>query len=198
MSVVTSYSFSFTGAGVHLADLRRLACLAAKEGRGVIHDRDLAEEVVKKGNERTNRRELQELRKRIEVLTDKEIRLQCEGDISEQRQIALLGICKAYDYFKDFVVEVIRQKYTLFDYQLTEGDYHTFFNRKLEHHPELESLSTSTLTKVKTRVFHMLTETGILEENSRRIVPQILSNRLVETILADDPAWLKIFPTYDE
>jgi hypothetical protein len=194
----SKYSFSFTGAGLHLADLRRLACLAKEKGREVIHDRELSEEAIKKGNARTNKRELQELRKRIEVLTDHEISLQCVGDLQEQKQIALLGICKAYDFFKDFVLEVVHEKYVLFDYELTDGDYHTFYNRKLEHHPELDQFSSSTLTKVKARVFHMLTETGILEENTRQILPQILSNRLKETIQADDPAWLKIFPSYDE
>ena len=138
MVTSSTYSFSFTGAGLHLADLRRLACLAVEQGRDAIHDKQLSEEVIKKGNERTNRRELQELRKRIEVLSNEQLTLQCEGDHIEQKQLALLGICKAYDYFKDFVVEVIREKYVVFDYELTEGDYFTFLNRKLEHHPELE------------------------------------------------------------
>jgi len=192
------YSFSFTGAGLHLADLRRLACLAVEKGRDAIHDRQLSEEVIKKGNERTNRRELQEFRKRIEVLSDEQLSLQCEGDLFEQKQIALLGICKAYTYFKDFVVEVILEKYVVFDYELTEGDYFTFLNRKLEHHPELENFSSSTLGKVKTRVFHMLTETGVIEVGTRKILPQALSSRVRQAISSDDPKWLLIYPTYND
>ncbi len=193
-----NYSFSFTGAGLHLPDLRRLACLASERGLDYIYVREISEETIKKGNERTNRRELQELRKRIEVLSEQQLMLQCNGDIIEQKQIALLGICKAYDYFRDFVVEVIREKYNVFDYELTEGDYFTFLNRKLEHHPELENFTSSTLGKVKTRVFHMLTETGIIEEGTRKILPQALSTRVQQAIRSDDPQWLMIYPTYND
>ncbi|MBK7637437.1 MAG: DUF1819 family protein [Saprospiraceae bacterium] len=42
---------------------------------------------------------------------------------------------------------MVREKYLSLDFQLTDGDYQTFINRKAQLHPELEGFSDSTEKK---------------------------------------------------
>jgi hypothetical protein len=52
---------------------------------------------------------------------------------------------------RDFVVEAIREKILVFDYQITEGDYISFYRRKLDLHPEMDTITELTEKKIKNR-----------------------------------------------
>ncbi|MBK8706784.1 MAG: DUF1819 family protein [Saprospiraceae bacterium] len=96
---------------------------------------------------RTNKREFQELIKRYLHLTPVQRALIIEMDTNSQKHLALLAICKVYSFLRDFIVEVVREKFLSLDFQLTDGDYLSFYNRKLEQHPELEEFAESTTKK---------------------------------------------------
>ncbi|MEZ5055498.1 MAG: DUF1819 family protein [Saprospiraceae bacterium] len=82
---------------------------------------------MRRQNKRTNRREFQErMIKRYKMLTPLQRRLILDVSSDGQRQLALLGLCKAHPFIKDFIIEVVREKYLLLDFKLTEGDYQSF------------------------------------------------------------------------
>lgn len=152
------------------------------------------EEVLTKGKERTGKRQYQELAKRLKTLTPEELELLDRSDLLQQRQLAFLAVCKTYGFVRDFVVEVVRDKFLSYDFVIHEGDYRSFFHRKRELHVEMDDLSDSTLEKVRQRVFTMLEQAGWIDNiKSRRIQPQIVRPELAGAVVADNPVWLKIF-----
>lgn len=152
------------------------------------------ETVIRGRNTRTTDREFRELKFRIETLTSKQLEILATGDVLAQKQIALLAMCKLYSFIRDFVVEVLREKALVFDYQMTEGEYTTFFRRKSEVHPELEELAESTAKKIKQVTYKILEQTGLIDSvESKSINPQLVDEKVARAVLEDDPEWLKIY-----
>lgn len=189
------YLLSFTAASSMLPDFTRLALLAAEnefnlEKLSAIH---LAKE---KGS--TKVRQFRELKHRLKTLTREEMNLLANGSLMEQKQLTLLAICKTYRFIFDFVVEVIREKALVYDYEIRESDYNSFINRKLYDHPELESLSPSSQKKIKTVLFRMLAEIGLIDNaRSKMIQTFLISDEVAKLIVRDNPELLKIFLNSD-
>jgi hypothetical protein len=147
-----------------------------------------------KGKETTGKRMFAEFNKRLDELTDVQIALLAEGDLIAQRQMAFLSVCKAYDFIRDFTVELIREKFLVFDYEITEGEYISFYRRKIDLHPEMEKLTEITQEKIRQVTFKILEQAGIIDNIKTKIIqPQLLDNHVVEAMLSDNSIWLKVF-----
>ena len=117
-----------------------------------------------------------------------------ESDLTSQKQIAFLSVCKAHPFIRDFVVEVLREKLLIFDDELTDGEYISFYRRKNEVHPEMDSLTMITQKKVRQVTLKILEQAGIIDDiNLKQIQPQIISEKVVQAIAFQDRQWLKIF-----
>ena len=92
-----------------------------------------------------------------------------------------VAVCKRYSFIRDFAIEVIREKFLLMDYALTEEDYTIFFNTKAEWHEELEKLKSSTKKKLKQVLFRILREAEITSKMNI-IRPSILTRRVAKTL----------------
>lgn len=146
------------------------------------------------GKEATGKRILRELQKRIAQLTTNQAAILASGEYTNQIHIAFLAICKTYGFIRDFVVEVLREKLLVFDYQISEGEYITFFRKKAELHMAMESLTEVTQKKVRQVVFTILEQAGIIDSVKNKIIqPQILDPLVIRAIAEDDPQWLKVF-----
>ncbi|MCF8307439.1 MAG: DUF1819 family protein [Bacteroidales bacterium] len=192
------YKLSFNAASLKLNETIKVAQFALDnniQDFQSIRDQGL---VFSSSTHRTSIREFREIRKRLELLTRGQIELLVSGDFITQKQIGFLAICKHYLFIRDFTVEVIREKLLSFDYQIFDGDYNAFFNRKTELHPELEDFSESTLKKAKQVMFLILSQVGIINDSQQRIIqPQLLEKALLNAIVNDDPEFLKIFSLPD-
>jgi hypothetical protein len=114
--------------------------------------------------------------------------------VNSQKQLALVGICKLYSFIKDFIIEVVREKFIALDFKLTDADFQSFLNRKVELHPELESFSESTLKKGRQVTWKILEQGGLIDSSQNRtIMPQFVNQRLMEEIRKDNPALLRLF-----
>jgi hypothetical protein len=184
------YRLSFTAASLRLPEMVELARSYLNEEINNIEK----ELVIRGRNARTTDREFREIKFRIDTLTPNQLNILANGDAPAQKQIALLGMCKLYSFIRDFVVEVMRAKALVFDYQMTEGEYITFYRRKSDIHPELEDLADSTAKKIKQVTFKILEQTGLLDSvDNKTIVPQLLDRRVIKAVVEDDPEWLKIY-----
>jgi len=143
---------------------------------------------------RTSDREFREVRKRLEKLTPEQISILINADLISQKQIAFLAVCKRYEFIRDFTIEVIRDKVLVFDFKLNESDFNSFINSKILLHPELEAFSESTRKKAKQVMYRILEQAGIINNAvEKAILPQILQQDVINAIVRDDPAWLKIY-----
>ena len=105
---------------------------------------------------------------------------------------------KSYGFIRDFVIEVVREKYLVYDYQITEGDYISFYRRKLDLHDEMVTLTELTQKKIKQVTFKILEQAGFIDTiKSRNIQPQIIDLKLMNAIVQDNPNWLKVLLVSD-
>lgn len=181
------YSFSFTTSSLRLNEMI-LVAIAIAEKRDIDYINELGG-----GNSKTGRKMLSEFEKRISNLTSRQVDILANGDFLSQKQIAFLSICKTYLFIRDFVVEVLREKILVFDYQITEGDYISFYRRKLDLHPEMDTLTDITQKKIKQVTFKILEQAGIIDSiKSKVIQPQIIDRKVSDAIVSDNPNWLKV------
>ncbi len=181
------YGFSFTASSLRLNEMILVAS-AIIEKRKIDYINDLGG-----GKSTTGKRMLMEFEKRISNLTPRQTDILVNGDFLSQKQIAFLSICKTYLFIRDFVVEVLREKILVFDYQITEGDYISFYRRKLDLHPEMDTLTDITQKKIKQVTFKILEQAGIIDSiKSKVIQPQIIDRKVTDAIVSDNPNWLKV------
>ena len=188
------YKLSFTGAGLSISGSIKIAEVYLQ-----IKDWDAVKEKVKTENllqartQSSVQRTFQELAPRLQQLTAEQLELLVEGNHQEQKQILWFAVCSRYAYIREFAIEVVHEKYQSLDYELTEFNYDAFFNRKADWHDELDRLRETTKTKIKTVLFRMLREAGLISKD-HVIIPTVLSSRMVELLAPDSPAILHIFP----
>ena len=188
MPETKKYEFSFTASSLRLNEMILVA-------NSILDERDI-DYVNELGNGKasTGKRMYSEFHKRLVRLTNTQVELLANGDLITQKQIAFLSVCKAYSFLRDFVVEVIREKFLVFDYEITEGEYISFYRRKTELHPEMDELTEITQNKIRQVTFKILEQAGIIDNIKTKIIqPQLLDNRVVDAIVADDYNWLKVF-----
>ncbi len=178
------YEFSLTGSSLRVNDMVLFASKYVSEG--------VAEFKSDKGT--TNKRMVSEFKKRIDNLTRNQQLLFIEGDFSTQKHLAFLSACKTYSLLRDFVIEVVREKFLIMDFNLTDTDYLSFIRRKEVDHDELAELTDLTQGKIKQVIFKILEQGGIIESvKSKEIQLQILERKTKRVIVDDNPEWLKIF-----
>ncbi len=193
----SKYKFSFTSADLKLAEMVKLAILV-EDGN---IDMEIAgveelQEKIMDSRESTNfgKRAISEIRKRYLCLSIKQRRLLANGTPSEKQHMAYLSICKLYNFVLEFVIEVLREKVFLLDFQLMNSDINSFINKKRESHEELDSLSTSTLNKSVQVLVRMLVQCGVLTDTTeRRIIPQLVSHRVAKALVGEDRVVLSIY-----
>lgn len=193
----SKYKFSFTSADLKLSEMVKLAMLV-EDGDIDIESASLddLQASVMDSRESTNfgKRAIGEIRRRYMSLTDQQRKLLADGAPSEKQHMAYLSICKLYSFVLEFVIEVLREKVFLLDYQLLNSDINSFINRKRDIHDELDALSASTLNKSVQVLVRMLVQSGILSDTTeRRIVPQIVSHRVAKALSSEDREVLGIF-----
>lgn len=191
MASVEKYRFSFTAGSSQLADFARLAKMVVEANYNfdIINRDNIGKQ--KKG---TNQRHFQEHRIRLGNLTSDEMELLAYGDLNDKKLVTLLALCKSYRFMFDFVVEVIREKALVYDFEIRESDYNSFINRKIYDHPELEGLSESTRDKIKQVLFRILAEVGLVDSAKNRVIqPALITPRLYNVVKKDNPRLLKIF-----
>ena len=190
-----TYNFSFTGASALIPET-----IVVAEQYLLMRDWKAVEGIVREDNllnkvkHETFRRQFREIRDRLTLLTDPQLDLLVHGSFDDAKAMIYLALCKKYSFMKDFVVEVLRAKYQLFDRILSESDYSGFVAAKSLMHSELEALSELTGNKVRQVLFKVLELIGIITSTSNGfIIKPLLSKQAEEVISAENPTHLAAF-----
>lgn len=198
MNSQSKYILSFTAASLRLNEMVKVAKAAYENNTNDLKMVKESGVVFSSVKTRTSDREFREIKKRLEKLTPEQIHILMHSDLISQKQIAFLAVCKRYAFIRDFVVEVIRDKVLVYDYQINSSDFKTFINNRSHVHSELEEYSESTLKKAEQVMYHILEQAGIINNSKERMIhPQILQLQVINSIIKDDPMWLKIFMISD-
>jgi len=190
----SKYILSFNAASLRLIETIKIAKTAKDNGITDLKKVRESGVVFNSVKSRTSVREFREIRKRLERLTPEQLDILINGDLISQKQIAFLGVCKHYDFIRDFTIEVIRNKALVYDYKINESDFVSFINNRLNTHPELEEFSETTLKKARQVLFHILEQVGIINSAVEKVIqPQIIQPSVLKAVAQDDRTWLRIF-----
>ena len=191
------YSMSFTSGALLYRESLLVAEMYAEIGDWqAVREKVIDENRLQMRTLNASRRIYREVASRLKELTPAEMEVLLDGSRQDQNYLLWLGICKRYRFIYDFAVKVIREKFLRLDLDLTYDEYDVFFNDKAEWHPEVENIAESTRRKQRQIVFKMMRDAELLSARDR-IIPTLLTPRVIETILQDSPTHLAIFPISD-
>lgn len=141
----------------------------------------------------TLRRTSRELILRLQTLSEQELHWLLDGTPDEQISILWMAICRCYPFIGQFATEVLHERYITLKATLGHEEFNAFFNAQAQWHPALETISPSTHNKLRTVLFRMLREVGLLDKD-QTIQAAFLSPRLLRHISSQAPANLMFFP----
>ena len=190
------YALSFTSGAL----LTREAVIAAPlflEVRdwNTVRDRLRAENLLQARTASSGFRLAREVAQRLAVLTDAELDLLQDASPSERGHLMWVAACRRYALIGDFAEEVVRERFLLLTPTLGYDDFDSFVRGKALWHPELAEVKDSTLQKLRSTVFRMLTESGLLAGGE--IVNAALSERVRDALDAQLPSDLRYLPARD-
>ncbi|MEA3327040.1 MAG: DUF1819 family protein [Chloroflexota bacterium] len=177
------YKLSFTSTALGLTESINIA-----EVYLGCHDWELTKDIINKENtlqSRTlarNKRVAREIIFRLSLMTNDQLDLLVDGSLEEQRLLLWFAICNYYRIIREFAIEVLHEKFLAMDMHLNEDDYHAFIIRKADWHPELDEITDSTKNKIRTVIFRMLREAGLLSEDFEiiRVIPSTLLSQALQ------------------
>ena len=190
------YALSFTSGAL----LTREAVIAAPlflEVRdwNTVRDRLRAENLLQARTASSRFRLAREVAQRLAVLTDAELDLLQDASPSERGHLMWIAACRRYAFIGDFAEEVVRERFLLLTPTLGYDDFDSFVRGKALWHPELAEVKDSTLQKLRSTVFRMLTEAGLLVGDE--IVHAPLSERVRDALDAQVQSDVRFLPTRD-
>lgn len=195
MKVDTRYALSFTSGALLMREALIAAPIYLRE-RDWAAARDLIEKdnLLQSRTVASGHRLVRETAQRLAVLNDIELQLLSEATATERGHLLWVAACRRYDLIGEFAQEVLRERFLLLAPSLGYDDFDGFIRTKALWHEELADLKDSTLRKLRSTVFLMLTEAGLLADDGR-IQPTVLSTRVSDALAARTPSDLRFFPT---
>ncbi len=194
-SGASRYALSFTSGALLMREAPIAASLHLRE-----QDWGKVRELIEKDNllqsrtVSTGRRLAREVTQRLAVLGDDELELLLDSTTSERGHLLWAAACRRYDLIGEFAEEVLRERFLLLAPKLDHGNFDGFIRMKAIWHEEVAGLTDSTLRKLRSNVFRMLVEAGLLSQDGH-IVQAVLSARVADAFSSRTPSDLRFFPT---
>ena len=191
MTAATRYALSFTSGALLVREALVAAPLYLRvqdwaKVRELIEEDNLLQARTRSSGFRLAR----EVAQRLSVLTDAELELLIDATPTERGYLMWAAACRRYDLIGEFAEEVVRERYLVLAQTLGHDDFDSFIRGKALWHEEVANLKDTTLRKLRSTVFRMLVEAGLISDDGR-INQAVLSARLTDA-LSDD---LRFFPT---
>jgi hypothetical protein len=109
--------------------------------------------------------EVARLSKRLVTLSDAETAFLIEqADHADRQGLLWLASCRAYRFIRDFAVEVIRERYLSYHYDVPLESFDILLDAKAEWDSHLASLTSSTRLKLRQVLFRIMREAGVISQ----------------------------------
>jgi hypothetical protein len=133
-----------------------------------------------------------EIKRRLSIAYPFELELVAREDPATPYVLFVL-CCRYYGLLGDFVREVIQDKVSIGQDFIGMDDYYHFIESKRPVHPELDTLSSTSMEKIRQVIFKMLKEVGMVNANKEYSIQRMtVPGYLVEQYKkADDLAALE-------
>ncbi len=188
------YKMSFTTGALLSRESAILAALFLEFGNwDTVRNTILTENLLQTRTLTSAQRVCREVMSRLKTLNPSELDLLVQGTAQEQGYLLWIAICRCYKFIADFAVEIIRERYLGLKIDLHYEDFDSFFNKKSEWHPELDTLQPATRNKLRQVLFKILRDAELLNANNT-INTALLSPRLLEAIPSGNRRDILFFP----
>lgn len=175
------YSSSLNGASFLLFELKQAVKLKHKgltpqEIRSMVQ----RENVFQFENRVSVNRALPSVMRRLAVIDEELAKFMIDGSVDDQKALNLYSIMKTDILFREFMIEVIREKFDMNDYVLEKKELNLFFTVKAEQSERLAGWSEVTIVKLKRAYMQVLIESGIIKDRKSMALNRLLINDRVK------------------
>jgi hypothetical protein len=189
------YRLSFTTGGL----LAREAAIVAQLYRGLNDWKKVramieSENLLQARTVSSAHRLVREVVQRLAELTDEEIDLVADATSVERSHLMWAAACRRYSLIGEFAEEVLRERFLVLATTLDHSDFDSFMRTKALWHEELDALKESTYRKLRSNIFLMMREMGIVDERWH-LMPAVLSARVAAAMGARTTIDIRFFPT---
>lgn len=186
MASKSKYNFAFTAGALLLLETKEYVSHINDINAYLIHEEQVDYMVLPTNSESSKKRLKSEIDKRLRSLNATYIEAFQQMESKDQNIILFLGICKSYKIIADFCLEVVYQKWKMFDNELGTYDFQYFMSSKLSNE-QLDSLTDKTQYKASQVTLRILKDIGLLVDD--KIKQPYLSDTLRQLIEANGDAW---------
>ncbi len=192
---MAKYILSYTTASLSVYESEVMAGLYLEsDDWSSVRESVIDENVLQKGSLTGRKRLFIELQKRLETLTSEQLAFYVDASSSDVKNLTMLSCFKLYGFIYDFATEVMRKKLLLFDFQVLNSNYESFYDSKAVSFENLNTISEATQKKLKQVMFKMFEQAGFIDSvKTKNIQKPYLSEELIKLIVQDDPKYLSAF-----
>lgn len=134
-----------------------------------------------------------EVVQRLAELADDEIDLLVDATFVERGHLMWAATCRRYSLLGEFAEEVVRERFLVLAPTLDRTDFDSFVRTKAMWHEELAELKESTYRKLRSNVFLILHEAGVLDDGGS-ITPAVLTDRVAAALGTRARSDIRFFP----
>jgi len=191
------YSLSFTSGGLFYQESLKIAALYVEcQDWAEVREQVFAMNILQTRTLSSLKRIYEEIVARLKTLQPGELDYLLGTNVREQKYMLWMAVCRRYTFIADFALEVLRERYIGLKTDLHYEDFDSFFNRKLDWHPELEALSRATRLKLRQIVFRIMREADLLTDTNI-INGIILSPAFRTAISPENRQDILLFPGFE-
>lgn len=193
--VDSKYVLSYTAVSLAVYESEVIANLYSQTNDwDAVYKSVVEDNALQKGALSTRKREFIELKRRLQTLTSSQLSYYSDASSSDSKNLTMLSCFKLYQFIYDFATEIMRKKLLLFDFQMLNSDYESFYDSKRVAYDNLNTISEGTQYKLKQVMFLMFEQAGFIDSvKNKNIQKPYLSQELIKLIVEDDPKYLSAF-----
>lgn len=196
MELYNQYSANLTGAWFMFREIKKVMGLK-KEGLSDqdIKDKVLNENILQIKTINGRNKAITHTFRRINVLPNELQDILASDSIEESKLINLLAITKVDKLFREFMYEVIKDKYEKNYFFFERKDINLFFTQKIEQNEKISGWSIQSINKLKQQYTRFLLEAGVLRDaKSGELIKIYLEETFKRNLIQNGEAeFLKIF-----
>lgn len=160
----------------------------------IVQELVVDENILQKGTISTRKREFSEIKKRLKNLRNDQLDFITKSTTDELKLYCLYLCAKTYRLLYEFIVEVIRQKYLIYDYSILDSDYIRFIESKTASSLKLQKITEKTQYKLKQVIFRILEQSTLIDSaKTKNIQKPYISEELELLVLKDSPSYLALY-----
>ena len=189
------YSLSLTAASLMSFETEQVALLFLQhKDWEVVKNLVVDDNIMQKGTISTRKREFAEIKKRLKNISDDDLRFISNCTTDELKLYCLFLCSKTYRVIFEFISEVIRDKYLMFDYSILDSDYIRFIESKTMDSIKLQNITENTEYKIKQVIFKILEQSTLIDSAKlRNIQKPYISDELESIITKNNPMFLSTY-----